>query len=206
MNKRLVLALAASATVLAASALFARSAMRAPEPTHAEVVARGKELVSVGGCNHCHTPMVFDDKIGMPVPDPKLRLSGHPAGVSDPEAAPGKQDQAVIGSTFTAFRAPFGVVYAANLTPDVETGLGAWSEQDFVTTVRTGHKKGTGRILLPPMPWQNIAALSDKDLHAMFTYLKSLPPVKNAVPEPKVSPEAIAAIDKSFALAKDVEH
>lgn len=207
MNKKIVLGLATSASILAATALFARTVTRAPEPTREQMIARGKELVSVGGCNHCHTPMTYDADIGMPVPDPKRRLSGHPADVGDPEAAPGKADQAVIGSTFTAFRAPFGVVYAANLTPDVETGLGSWTDKDFIATMRTGHKKGTGRILLPPMPWENISALSDQDLRAMFGYLQSLPPVKNAVPAPKVSPEAIAAIDKSFAAAAGkVEH
>jgi mono/diheme cytochrome c family protein len=194
-----------SAILIAGSACTrspAEDAARAGE----DPLARGKELVSVGGCNHCHTPMVFDAKIGMPVPDAKRKLSGHPADVGDPDAAPGKGDQAVIGSTFTSFRAPFGVVYASNLTPDRETGLGTWTSDEFIATMRSGHKRGKGRMLLPPMPWQNIAALSDADLRAVFAYLQSLPPVHNAVPAAKVAPEAIAAIEKSFAAAANLEH
>lgn len=190
--------------LVTAAAACSGSSSAAPPAT--DQVARGKELVSIGGCNHCHTPMYFDPKVGMPVPDMARRLSGHPADAADPEAAPGKQDQAVIGPTFTSFRAPFGVVYAANLTPHVETGLGAWSAEEFIATMRTGHRKGTGRIVLPPMPWQNLAAMSDADLRAVFAYLRALPPVNNPVPEPKVAPEAMAAIDRSFAAADDLEH
>src|SRR5512139_39589 len=176
-------------SALSLAATFFPSCSSEPPTPSPAVVARGKEIASVGGCDHCHTPMRFDPAIGMPVPDAARKLSGHPEGEGDPEAAPGKQDQAVIGSTFTSFRAPFGVVYAANLTPD-ETGLGGWTEAEFIATMRSGHHKGTGRILLPPMPWQNIASLSDDDLRALFSYLRGLAPVKNAVPQPKVTPEA----------------
>jgi len=188
--------------VLAAAACASSSSA---SDTDAEI-RRGKDLVSLGGCNHCHTPMYLDPKVGMPVPDMTRRLSGHPEGGGDPQAMPGEQDQAVIGPTFTSFRAPFGVVYAANLTPDDATGLGRWTEAEFVATMRTGHRKGNGRILLPPMPWENLASMSDGDLRAIFRYLRSLPPVKNAVPPPKVAAETIRAIDESFAKAGAIEH
>lgn len=168
--------------------------------TTEELRQRGKDLVALGGCNHCHTPMYFDAKVGMPVPDATKTLAGHPEGAGDPQATPGKEDQAVIGPTFTSFRAPFGVVYAANLTPDA-TGLGDWTEREFIATMRTGHRKGTGRILLPPMPWENLRGMSDDELRAIFLYLRSLPPVKNVVPPPQVAPETIRAIDESFAKA-----
>lgn len=56
----------------------------------------------------------------------------------------------------------------------------------FEKAIREGKSKGLDgtRPMLPPMPWPNIAKLSDEDLQAVFTYLKSLPPVKNAVPNP----------------------
>ena len=50
--------------------------------------------------------------------------------------------------------------------------------------MRTGKHLGVGRAILPPMPWYNVARLSDEDLSALFAYLKALPPVKNAVPDP----------------------
>src|SRR5262249_46586308 len=121
------------------------SATTAPSTTAAaatERVKRGEQLVMMGGCNDCHTPMKLDPKVGMPVPDRSRLLSGHPEGAPDPTANPGKGDQAVIGSTFTSFHAPFGIIYAANLTPDVETGLGGWTVNQFVRAVRTGKHRG----------------------------------------------------------------
>lgn len=145
--------------------------------------------------------MKFDPAIGMPVPDRTRLLSGHPKGAPDPVAAPGQGDQAVIGATFTSFRAPFGVVYAANLTSDVDTGVGAWTAAEFVRAVRTGKHHGdpNGRPILPPMPWPNLAQQSDEDLLAIFAYLKSVPPVRNVVHAPNVPPEAVRAIDEAYA-------
>ncbi|MBN9164610.1 MAG: diheme cytochrome c-553 [Myxococcales bacterium] len=171
------------------------------QPTsEASLVKRGEFLVGIGGCNDCHTPMKFDPALGMPVPQMERRLSGHPEGGPDPSATPGNGDQAVIGPTFTAFRLPFGVVYASNLTPDDATGLGLWKEEDFVRAMRTGKHRGaeSGRPILPPMPWSNISAhLSDDDLKAMFAYLKSVPALKNSVPEPNVPPPVYAAVAES---------
>ena len=162
-------------------------------------VARGKQLVDMGGCADCHTPKAFDRKLGMPVPDMTRYLSGHPEGAPDPQAQPGQTDMAVIGPTFTSFKLGFGVVYARNLTPDKDTGLGAWTEAQFIQTMRTGHRQGTGRVLLPPMPWMNLAHSSDDDLKAIFAYLHSIPAVRNAVPDPKVPAPAISAIEASYA-------
>jgi hypothetical protein len=80
--------------------------------------------------------------------------------------------------------ATWGISYAANLTPDRETGLGAWTEQNFVDTMRTGRHMGRGRPILPPMPWQMVKNLTDQDLKAVFAYLRTLPTVKNRVPQP----------------------
>ena len=88
--------------------------------------------------------------------------------------------------TFTAWAGPWGISYARNLTPDAETGLGTWTEQQFVETLRNGRHQGRGRQLLPPMPWQNYGKMTEPDLQAVFAYLRSIPAVKNRVPEPIV--------------------
>ncbi|MDB4935192.1 MAG: putative diheme cytochrome c-553 [Labilithrix sp.] len=165
--------------------------------THADLVKRGEQLVKMGGCSDCHTPMAFDAKLGIPVPQMDRFLSGHPEGAPDPSASPGKNDQAVIGPTFTSFRLPFGVVYAQNLTSDPETGL-RMDKAQFIATMRTGKHRGAadGRPVLPPMPWMNLQNASEEDLGAMHAYLGSIKPVKNAVPEPKVPPPVIAAMAK----------
>ena len=162
-------------------------------------VARGRQLVSIGGCNDCHTPMKFDAELGMPVPDMTRMLSGHPEGGPDPASALGGHDIAIIGPTFTSFRLPFGVVYPANLTPDRDTGLGGWTEEMFVRAMRTGrHMGGNGRPILPPMPWMTLARQSDADLKAIFAYLQSLPAMRNDVPAPKVPDGAMNAIAASY--------
>jgi len=68
--------------------------------------------------------------------------------------------------------------------------------------MRTGHRQGTGRILLPPMPWMNLAQSKDEDLKAIFAYLRTIPAVHNAVPDPKVPAPAMAAIESSYAKVK----
>jgi cytochrome c553 len=89
----------------------------------------------------------------------------------------------IAKADLTAWAGPWGVSFAANLTPD-PTGMSGWTAEQFIQTMRTGKRMGTGRALLPPMPWQNIGALTDDDLRALFAYLQSLKPVSNAVPLP----------------------
>ena len=76
-----------------------------------------------------------------------------------------------------------GVFYPPNLTPDAETGLGRWSAQDIVTSLHTGFRPD-GRQLAPIMPWRAYAHLTQEDALDIAAYLKSLPPVRHAVPPP----------------------
>jgi len=162
-------------------------------------VKRGETLVHAGACNDCHTPMKLDEKLGMPVPQMDRMLSGHPEGAPDPATTLAEGDQAVIGPTFTSFRLPFGVVYSANITPDAETGIGAWTEQQFIATMRTGQHMGVrGRPVLPPMPWMSLRELSDDDLRAVFAYLRSVPAVKNRVAPPSVPAPVYAEITNGY--------
>jgi hypothetical protein len=152
-------------------------------------VERGAHLVRTMGCNDCHTPWKPGPR--GPEPDMSRSLTGHPADVVMPPAPalpPGPW--AWVGAaTNTAFAGPWGVSFAANLTPDQETGLGKWTETTFIETMRTGRHEGKGRALLPPMPYPMVAALTDDDMRALFAYLQSLPPVRNRVPQPIDPPE-----------------
>jgi mono/diheme cytochrome c family protein len=162
------------AGVLAAGAL--RSASPAPSPDPG-TVARGKYLVSISGCNGCHTPLRVGAQ-GLEI-DPSRMLSGHPERRPlpvPPAVAPGAPWSWSGAATATAFASAWGVSYAANLTPDQETGLGAWSEARFVQAMRAGHQAG------PPMPWHGLAVMTDEDLRAVYAYLRSLPPIRNQVP------------------------
>lgn len=191
---RFVSTLAATALSLAGSTALAKDAGLSA------AAKRGEYLVRAGGCNHCHTPWVFNPEFGMPVPDMSRMLSGHPEKGPDPEGKRGAHDIGLFGPTFTSFQMPFGVVYAPNLTPDKETGLGSWTEAMFVGAFRKGkHMGGDGRAILPPMPWMDLANLNDADLKGIYGYLRAIPAIRNPVPEHKVPAPAIDAITASFA-------
>lgn len=155
----------------------------ASQKGNAAAVARGKYIVTAGGCHDCHTPW----KMGAngPEPDMSLALSGHPATMTlpPPPAPSGPWIMSATASN-TAWAGPWGVSYTANLTPDPETGLGQWTEQQFIDTIRTGRRQGRGREILPPMPWPAFKNYNDADLKAIFAYVQSIPPMKNKVPDP----------------------
>ncbi|WP_153145550.1 c-type cytochrome [Dechloromonas sp. H13] len=145
-------------------------------------VKRGALLVAAGDCVTCHTP--FKMGANGPEKDMVRGLSGHPESLRLPPPPKLDNDWNGAGSaTMTAFVGPWGTTYAANLTPDRETGIGAWKEKDFVQAMRTGKHVGVARPIMPPMPWQAIAALPDSDLRAIYAYLMAQPAVKNKVPE-----------------------
>jgi hypothetical protein len=165
--------------------------MSAPDATPSDParVERGAYLVRTMGCNDCHTPWKMGPR--GPEPDMTRALTGHPADMIMPPAptlaGPWGWTAAV---TNTAFAGPWGVSFTANLTPDPETGLGKWTEEMFIATMKTGRHEGKGRPVLPPMPVQMLAALNDRDIRDLFAYLQSLPPVRNRVPAPIDPPEA----------------
>ncbi|BDU78582.1 hypothetical protein [Mesoterricola sediminis] len=146
------------------------------------VLRRGAYLVQIGGCNDCHTPL----KLGPRGPEPDLArmLSGHPEALKMPPAPvlPEGPWAVTMAATSTAFAGPWGVSYAANLTPDKETGLGAWTEAQFLQMIRTGRHLGQGRPVLPPMSVHSLRAATEADQKALFAYLKSIAPVSNRVP------------------------
>ncbi|GMU65475.1 MAG: hypothetical protein AMXMBFR36_17490 [Acidobacteriota bacterium] len=178
--------------LLTLSAGALAGAVESGEPTAASPAAatadaraeRGRFLVTIGGCHDCHTPV----KMGANGPEPDLTrmLSGHPQELvlpPAPELPPGPWVATVAG-TMTAWSGPWGTSFTANLTPDDETGLGRWTEQEFVAALKSGRHQGRGREILPPMPWQNLAQLPEEELGAIWAYLRTVPPVRNQVPAP----------------------
>jgi mono/diheme cytochrome c family protein len=78
-----------------------------------------------------------------------------------------------------ALATPFGTVYAANLTPDADTGLGRWSGTDFWRALHNG-RSADGRWLLPACPYPNFTQVSGEDVRDLFAYLRSVPAVRQA--------------------------
>lgn len=151
------------------------------------LVKRGGYLVTIMGCNDCHTPK----KMGPqgPVLDEERMLSGHPSDVPvAPYDANTSKNWILFNQMLTNYVGPWGTSFSANLTPD-STGIGSWTEAQFFKAIREGKYKGLDntRPLLPPMPWQEFRNASDEDLKAIFAYLKSIKPVKNVVPSAKIN-------------------
>lgn len=120
-------------------------------------ITRGKYLVTLGGCNDCHTPGYFFGE-----PDMSRFLGGSDVGFE----IPGQ-----------------GVFIGRNITPDKETGIGSWTLEQIVTAIQTGERPD-GRILAPIMPWHAFAELTADDAMAIAAFLQSLTPVNNHVPGP----------------------
>ena len=116
-------------------------------------------------------------------------LSGHPENVkvAAPYApAAGSPWIAAANGDFTAWSGPWGISFAANLTPDTNTGLrsGVWTEALFIKAIRTGKHFGTSRDILPPMSWPAYALMTDDELRAIWEYLGTIRPITNHVPDP----------------------
>jgi len=149
-----VVTLLVFALILAAAGSCTRTSAKPSDPVAARVV-RGEYLITVMGCGDCHTPGTL-----FGAPDPERRFAGSELG----------------------WKGPWGVTYARNLTPDPETGLGRWSEEQIVTALRRGVRPDRSP-LRPPMPWANTTRLTDEDALALAAYLKSLPAVAHRVPD-----------------------
>src|ERR1700756_1627751 len=144
------------AAVAACTGLVGMAFMNAAAAQQAQA-ERGKYLVSIAGCNDCHTPGYFFGK-----PEMSRYLGGSEVGFEIPG---------------------LGVFHGPNLTPDKETGLGGWTDAQILAALQKGTTPN-GRMLAPLMPWHAFANLTPQDAQAIVAFLRSLPPVKNKVPGP----------------------
>lgn len=120
-------------------------------------IDRGRYLAAIMDCGGCHTGGAM-----LGYPDPDLTLAGSNVGFQVPG---------------------LGTYFPPNLTPERDTGLGAWTEQDIARALREGLRLD-GRQLAPIMPRHTYAALTESDALALAAYLKSLPPVRFQAPGP----------------------
>ena len=178
-------AIAITATLYACNSDTPKEEKKDPIPTQAEMINRGEYLVAAVGCDDCHSPK----RMGAQGPEviPELRLSGYPADRPIQQGGNGalKKDWMLFGPDLTMAVGPWGTSFSANITSD-GTGIGNWTESNFITAMRTGKIKGleNGRPILPPMPWFNFAKFTDQDLKSIFAYLKSTTPIRNVAPAP----------------------
>ncbi len=177
MTRKLTLCLSAALLAAVVVPLVAQQPSPLPPPKPEKMAAvgtaaRGAQLVALGSCHDCHTPKLQDGQI-----DFSKAFMGHPANAP---LAPEVVGGASTNMHFTAWRGPWGLTLAANLTPDKETGIGSWTLADFKKTLRTGVNP-KGEALRPPMPVGNLQNLPDADLEAIYLYLREQKPIKNLV-------------------------
>jgi len=191
MKKYLFIAAASIAIAIAVVSYTGPLFIPVKPVTKDSLVKRGEYLVTIMGCNDCHTPV----KMGPngPEKDMDRLLSGHPDYIPISKFDTTTSNKWVLfGMTGTSIVGPWGVSFAGNLTSDA-SGIGNWTEEQFKTALRKGKLKGleNGRPILPPMPWENYVNLKDEDFSAIFAYLKSTKPVRNIVPAP-ISPDKLS--------------
>jgi mono/diheme cytochrome c family protein len=183
-SNKLIFALFAGSVVLVTIMVFA-CAQRSADSDE-DQVKKGEYLVNLGACNQCHTPKRMTPE-GLELDQSRL-LSGHPTDghASEYTASAITSDGWVTLCNFhlTEWAGPWGICFAANLTPDMATGIGSWNEDIFIEAMRTGRHMGVGRQIQLPMPWENLSRVTDEDLKAVFAYLRSLKPIVNRVPSP----------------------
>jgi hypothetical protein len=111
------------------------------------------------------------------------------------DKGPDTDDNLLGGSTEPLAERQYGKVWARNLTPDIETGLGKFSADQIKQALRTG-KRLDGKPMAPPMSMvlPHISTWTDEDLDALIVYLRSVKPIKRQVPEPQLTPEAKKSI------------
>ena len=96
-----------------------------------------------------------------------------------------------------------GDVVARNITPDVETGIGAWTDGEKIRAIREGVSRD-GRPLFPMMPYQNFAKMSDGDVQALVAYMNTLPAIRNPLPRTKLDFPVNYLITSAPAPARNV--
>ena len=147
----------------------------------------GEALVLEARCSFCHTPGIETE--GVKDSESSRLLSGHPSDYKLPEipnVPVGSQQwlEFMANLDSTVWVDDETVVFSANITPDKKTGIGEWTEEMFINTIRTGKHPGWRKDLRKPMPWLEYSRLTNEQLIAIYAYLMSIKPVNNKVPEP----------------------
>jgi mono/diheme cytochrome c family protein len=136
-----------------------------------DLIARGRYITQISSCETCHTPYVAE--LADFTVEQLVDLSLRERNVIDLERP------FAGGRVFDL--GPAGVIVSRNLTSDEETGIGAWTDEEIETAVRTGVSRD-GRQLHPIMPYSTFNRMGSDDMEALIAYLRSLEPIENEVP------------------------
>ncbi len=185
-----VLSSSVALALIACTSGASKSATESVVISKDSLIKRGSYLVNAIGCDDCHTPKIMT--ANGPEIDMEHRFSGHLAGspVGKANTSVMKDGWVLFSMDLTSAVGPWGQSYAANISSDA-TGIGSWTEDQFMRAIREGKSKGLkeARPLMPPMPWFVYKNLNDTDIKSIFAFLKSTKPIENRVPAPKTLEE-----------------
>jgi mono/diheme cytochrome c family protein len=149
-------------------------------------IEHGKYIATIAGCTDCHTPFKPEYQDPTKWTPEQVKTIAFNAGNA--------LDEEKLLSGGRAFDlGPIGVLLTRNLTPDMETGLGSWSDDDIRLAAKTGVEKG-GRILFPVMPYHVYNGMADADFDAVIAYLRSVKAINNPIPESTISTEGFPSL------------
>jgi mono/diheme cytochrome c family protein len=139
------------------------------------LLERGRYLAQIGACIDCHTPYKpeFADFSAI-TPEQLQQLGLYTLDTQDTETM-------LLAGGRPFDLGPAGVLFSRNITPDEETGIGLWTDQEIENAVRIGVRPDGSR-LHPLMPYRNLYNLSREDMTALIAFLRSVPAIKSEVP------------------------
>jgi len=181
MKKHIMITLALVLSLLLI--LIVATTAGASNQAQADEIAHGKYIVNIAGCADCHTPLKaeYADPTKW-TPDQIKTLAFNADDMAN------RENLLSGGRAFDL--GPLGILFTRNLTPDKETGLGDWTDDEIKTAVKTGVEKD-GTILFPVMPYHVYNGMADADLDAVVAYLRTLNAISNPLPPHPMSTEGM---------------
>jgi mono/diheme cytochrome c family protein len=158
--------------IMLGAVLIGMSTVEATPPRQFDdEVAQGEYIVTIAGCASCHTP--YEDQYNQPeLSAEQLR------NVSLFEAVAQDREEQWLAGGRPFLLGPAGTIYSPNITPDEETGIGEYSDEELKTALKTGVNR-EGKRMHPIMP--SYAGMAESDLEALIAYLRTVEPVENEV-------------------------
>lgn len=184
MRKHTVLALALLVAFVIATSWI--NAANADSVYQEDVIEHGKYIATISGCTACHTPLKAEYQ------NPQTLTLEQIQTLAFNDLAASDESKLLAGGR--AFDlGPSGIVFTRNITPDTETGIGAWTDDQIKLAMKSGIR-ADGKALFPVMPYHVYNSMADADVEAVIAYLRSAKALKNTVPERTVSTEGLPAL------------
>lgn len=157
------------------------SSVGASNQYQSDTIEHGKYIATIAGCTDCHTPLKpeYQDPTKLNFDQLKV-LSFNGAAAAD--------ETRLLAGGRAFDLGPIGILLTRNITPDEETGLGSWTDEQIKLAVKTGVDKN-GKVLFPVMPYHVYNGMADADVDAVVAYLRSVNAVNNPVPDRTISTE-----------------